>query len=189
MSFEPVSLKYALSGSAVIGALNAVPAFIAILVLNFALVRGPARLSIGSEIDIAVLVGILGTCLTTVMNRHEQVKQQKTMPHGTLVAVTELAGMTIVGAIVTPLFGMDPRFIWVGALAGLLGAMPSFFVLSPWKETASEEDFQQRNKEFGEMTRQTAQEYKEELRQKQQAKTRNNQNDPWDQGANQDWWK
>ncbi|MCT1367590.1 hypothetical protein [uncultured Kocuria sp.] len=189
MAFEPVSLKYALSGSVFIGALNAVPVFVAILLLNLALVRDSVRLTIGSLIVTAILIGVLGTCLTTLMNRHEQAKQQKTMPHGPVVAVTELAGMTIAGAVVTPLFGMDPQFIWVGAAAGLLGSLPSFFVLSPWKESESEEDFQRRNKAFGNMTRETAQEYKEELRQKQQDKLEKKHGDPWNQGRNQGWWK
>ncbi|WP_129358210.1 MULTISPECIES: hypothetical protein [Micrococcaceae] len=189
MAFEPVSLKYALSGSAFIGILNAVPTFIALLILNLSFIGDPDRLDIGSEVVISLLVGVVGTCLTTIMNRHEQVKQKKTMPHGTLVAIAELAGMTILGAVVTPLFGMDPRFLWVGAAAGLLGSLPSFFIMSPWKETEPEEDFQQRNKEFGEMTRETAQEYKEELRDKQRAKMRKKHGDPWDQDSNQDWWK
>lgn len=189
MGFKPVSLKYALSGSVVIGTFNAVPAFVALFILNLTVVGESVRLNFGTEIVVAILVGVLGTCLTTILNRHEQVKQQKTMPHGGLVAVAEIAGMTIAGAIVTPLFGMDPRFMWIGALAGMVGSLPSFFILSPWKESESEDEFQQRNKEFGEMTRDTAREYKEELRQKQQEKMRKKQGDPWDQGSNQDWWK
>lgn len=54
MAFEPVSLKYAMSGSIFIGALNAVPVFVAILLLNLALVRDSERLTIGGSSQMRV---------------------------------------------------------------------------------------------------------------------------------------
>ena len=185
MSFTPVPLTFAMSGSIFIGALNAVPTFVVLLVLNFFVLGADSRMGVGMQIGAALLIGVLGTCLTMAMNRHEQVKQQKTVPHGALVVFAEVAGMSVAGAAIVPLMAQDPRFIWVGAVAGLLGCAPSFFITSPWKESGSEEGFQERNRRFAQATRETLEEHRAEIRQKRCHKD----GDPWDQSSRQDWWK
>lgn len=189
MTFEPVPLKYALSGSAFVGTLNAVPTLIALLALNILGASRTERLGLGADAVVALLIGVLGTCLTTLLNRREQTRQQKTMPYGAMVAVAELTGMTAAGAVLTPLFGMEPRFLWIGALSGLVGSLPRFLVMSPWKKTESEADFQDRNQAFGQMTREAAQEYKEELGDRQRSRLRKKHGDPWEQSSNQGWWR
>ncbi|WP_129658040.1 DUF2029 domain-containing protein [Rothia halotolerans] len=189
MSFTPVPITFAMSGSIFIGVLNAVPTFVVLLVLNLFVLGDDEGMSIGMQIGAALMIGVLGTCLTMVMNRHEQVKQQKTVPHGALVALAEVAGMTVAGAVIAPLMVQDPRSVWVGAVAGLLGCAPSFLITSPWKESASEQEFQARNKQFARMTVETLEEQREDVRHKQQEKLRKVYGDPWDQSSRQDWWK
>lgn len=189
MSFEPISVKYALTGSTIIGVLNSIPTFIAALLVNIALIPEVFKMSLGGLILDALLVGVIGTCLTTLANRPEQVRQQKTSPHGPWVIASELAGMTLMGGVFTPLVAESASVIPHGILIGFIGCLPSFIVMSPWRESESEDKFSERNKQFGDKTREMLEEHKEEIAEREQGKINSKNGNPWSNKNNQNWWK
>lgn len=184
MGYEPASLKHAMIGSAIVGLLNAIPAFAAMLLVNSLLVGELDRIGLGQTILFGLVVGVLGTCLTALMNRSEQKRQQKTVPHGARVAVAEVAGMTLAGGVLAPLIAGAPAFLGWGLLAGFLGSLPNLLVMAPWKPSGSEAEFERKTKDFGDMTRETI----DELQEERAAKARQKNGDPWDQRRNQGWW-
>lgn len=184
MGYEPASVKHAMIGSAVIGVLNAIPAFGAMLLVNSFLAADRDRIGLGETILFGLVVGVLGTFLTALMNRSEQKRQQKTVPHGARVAVAEVAGMTLVGGVLAPLMAGTPGFLGWGLLAGFLGSLPNLLIMAPWKPSGSEAEFERKTKDFGDMTRETV----DEIQQERAAKAREKHGDPWDQRHNQGWW-
>ncbi|MGK4186735.1 hypothetical protein AB0X98_00920 [Rothia koreensis] len=185
--FNPPGLGYALSGSTMTGVLISIPVFIVGLVLNLVLFNHPYQ--VGALVLLALLIGVLGSCLQVFLNRPVQYRQRKTLPHGPVVTINSLLAPAIVGAVFAPLFGGAFSLVIFGILCGVIGFIPDLLLTQPWKDDISEDELDRRNKEFGDMTRRHIREYKDELREKEREKRRRKHGDPWDQVGNQGWWK
>ncbi|KQB86723.1 hypothetical protein [Corynebacterium lowii] len=165
-SFKPYPFKAVLAGTITLAPLNGAAAFCVLAPASY--LRTTPRLSLGRCAGISFLAGLGGSVFTAVFDRPLVHRYKTHNPSGPVAALNHLVTPALAGGVIAALLG-GSRYMRLGALSALVGSLPEFFILKPWKERGND-GADSSIRETMAAARENIEEYKEELRQQHRVK-------------------
>ncbi|MEJ4109459.1 hypothetical protein V5T10_10520 [Corynebacterium bovis] len=154
------SLMYVLIGPSLIGVINAVPIGVCLTVLNVVILH--SILSLGGIAVLSVVTAVGSGMVWALIDRSLQIWIGTKVPQGLSASANYLVTPPVVG-LATGLALTDPPTAEIVAVAAFLGSLPDAFIMQPWKRDHDPEEFDRKNAEFAEMTREFWSEYRDEV--------------------------
>lgn len=155
-------------GSTIVGLpLVGLPTFLAVLAVN-ALAQEPMDFTIA--LACGLLTGTVGQFVARLVQRPLERRGQRSVVHGFVPTLTEILPSLLICSVVCGVTFGSGRWFLLGALAGLLGLIPSLLITRPWSEGCTEEEFQRRNKAFKTTLHRESEILREDMRAKKHQK-------------------